>query len=530
MPKPVVLTRYLYIRDEVEIALINAIVTKRDFDEVIFWLSELYESGFREEVWSLIWRCFYDFYAVRNPRHESVYYRHYEEWRIDKNITHLIFVCKNLHIKSPDPSVFLFRMKVECEPLPKRVAITGRRPKWVSEFDAESQPFLISLDKNIQENILYYFKTLPIEILRENLTNFFKEKYAVTIDFDKVDTIWNGTRYDRRHIMMSLYFHMMMDEANINTGKMFVSVDDDEIEYWRDANTIEDDIPNYKVLTFKRDYPIPSMVGAFNLARYHIRQTDGFTELNKMLWYHWEYFAYRCPLWRRRIIEHSGEAVDERKRVGFSRYYDDADEEGEEGREGTREDDDSDDGAEVDTAPRKSSPTAVASSATTVAPATTTASTTAPIALSEPTDTLTADMAKLNISDSQSGTTATSSAQASVPSATTTPAPAPAPPKPKSNSGAGSPEKDNIGVEELRKNIKLAKEKNYKYCIETFYELYGYEPDEQSAETQDKVRGEGGSIEPSLLKSWLETAFDAEALNGFSDAIDVRYEYIGLSM
>jgi hypothetical protein len=528
MPKPVVLTRYLYIRDEVELAFINAIVSKADFDEVIFWLSELYESGFREEVWSLIWRCFYDFYAVKNPRQESVYYRHYEEWRIDKNISHLIFVCKNLHIKSADPSVFLFRMKVEGDPLPKRVPITGRRPKWVSEYDPEAQPFLVSLDKNIHDNILYYFKTLPVEVLRENLARFFKEKYAVVIDYDKVDTVWNGTRYDRRHILMAIYHHLMLDEAEINNGKMFVSVDDDEVAYWRDVNTIEEDIPNYRVLHYKRDYSIPKMVGAFNLARYHIKQTDGFTELNKILWYHWEYFAYRCPLWRKRIIEHSGEAVDDKKRVGFSRYYDDDE------QEAAESDDDSDDGIEADKKPTLGTKTPPQPASGAGAGAGTNEPTVIGINISgtgvttqstgeEPPIVIPIVGDGDDVSDPPSKTEGTKevSASASASSASSD-----------TSSEPDSPptENDNIGVEELKKNIKLAREKNYKYCIETFYELYGYEPDEQTGETQDKVRGEGGSIEPSTLQGWLEVVFEKERLGGFTDSPSVRYEYIGLSM
>lgn len=495
MPKSVVLTRYLYIRDEVELAFINALVSKSDFDEVIFWMSELYESGFREELWSLIWRCFYDFYAIKNPRQESAYYRHYEEWRIDKNISHLIFVCKNMHIKSADPSVFIFRMRVECDPLPKKTPITGRRPKWVSEFDHEAQPFLVSLDKNIQDNIVYYFKTLPVEVLRENLVRYFKEKYAVVVDFDKIDSVWNGTRYDRRHILMAIYHGLMIDEAEINTGNMFVSVDDDELSYWREVNTIEEDIPNYKVLHYKRDYAIPKMVGSFNLARYHIKQTDGFTELNKILWYHWEYFAYRCPLWRKRIIEHSGEAVDDKKRVGFSRYYDDSE-------ESASDEDISDEETKGGTGAQAQAPAASGAGEPILIPISN-------VQISP------ASAKAATKSDKKSGKRSSSEGSGS-------------------GSGSGSDdtqtENDNIGVEELKKNIRLAREKNYKYCIETFYEMYGYEPDEQTADTQDKVRGEGGAIEPSTLSAWLEATFDTERTGGFADSVGVRYEYIGVSM
>jgi hypothetical protein len=40
--------------------------------------------------------------------------------------------------------------------------------------------------------------------------------------------------------------------------------------------------------------PINKNIGCYNLERYNC-------DINKILWYHWEYFAYDCPLWKERF-------------------------------------------------------------------------------------------------------------------------------------------------------------------------------------------------------------------------------------
>ena len=70
MAKPV-LTRYLYIYDEVCLSLQQSIITKSSFDESIFWTSELFYSGYVLELWELIYKIYYNFYAIIYPKYEK---------------------------------------------------------------------------------------------------------------------------------------------------------------------------------------------------------------------------------------------------------------------------------------------------------------------------------------------------------------------------------------------------------------------------------------------------------------------------
>lgn len=62
-------TRYLFIKEEVRIALLLAILNKND--DAMFWAYELYYSGFKYELFHLIWKIYYDFFATLNPSFEQ---------------------------------------------------------------------------------------------------------------------------------------------------------------------------------------------------------------------------------------------------------------------------------------------------------------------------------------------------------------------------------------------------------------------------------------------------------------------------
>ena len=57
-------SRLLYDVSEIKSTLLNCIIGKSDNKEIIFWVNELYVSGFK--LWKFIWTVYYDFYAFFN--------------------------------------------------------------------------------------------------------------------------------------------------------------------------------------------------------------------------------------------------------------------------------------------------------------------------------------------------------------------------------------------------------------------------------------------------------------------------------
>ena len=61
------LTRLLYCKDEVELMIVYRLLQKQCLNEVLFWIAEYYYSGYTQEAWNLVFKCYYDFYAALNP-------------------------------------------------------------------------------------------------------------------------------------------------------------------------------------------------------------------------------------------------------------------------------------------------------------------------------------------------------------------------------------------------------------------------------------------------------------------------------
>jgi len=83
-----ILTRYLYIKEEVEVALMTCML-ELDSD-AIFWAYELYYSGFQQETFELLFKIYYYLFASLNPDIESFLQEKYNQWLASKDNAHII--------------------------------------------------------------------------------------------------------------------------------------------------------------------------------------------------------------------------------------------------------------------------------------------------------------------------------------------------------------------------------------------------------------------------------------------------------
>jgi len=103
--KPIIFTRYLYIKDEVEIALLLSILNKKD--ESIFWGYELYYSGFEQELFDLLWKIYYGFFATLNPSFEAYFLKKEKEWKKKKDHILVSTLIQDLLIRSFTCDIFM---------------------------------------------------------------------------------------------------------------------------------------------------------------------------------------------------------------------------------------------------------------------------------------------------------------------------------------------------------------------------------------------------------------------------------------
>ena len=157
-----IFTRFLYILDEVEYSFVDAMVHKRSLEEAYFWIAEYYFTEYYEEAWEIIWRLFYDFYAIINPKYEALIQEKYQGFAIED----IMFVVKQLHPLKINYSVFKLRNSDPSKPT-KRYG--GRIPSWAKE----NTDIVLSIHFNHIQNIAHYFSITPS-------TNYTKSSKAIS--------------------------------------------------------------------------------------------------------------------------------------------------------------------------------------------------------------------------------------------------------------------------------------------------------------------------------------------------------------
>ena len=129
-----ILTRYLYVYDEVGLSFVESILTHKSLDETLFWISELYHSGYSQKSWELLWFVYLDFYFVTYP----TFIKYLKQKHKTFSFPALLSVVYNLHaFKRITPFVFLLRL-LSCNRIKMKNPIQqsvykGRKPAWLLE-------------------------------------------------------------------------------------------------------------------------------------------------------------------------------------------------------------------------------------------------------------------------------------------------------------------------------------------------------------------------------------------------------------
>jgi hypothetical protein len=104
---PIIFTKNLYVKEEVEYALLSAILLNQK-ETAIFWGLELFYSGYRQEVFDYLWTIYYDFHASLNPSFEKYFIRKQRDQTMQPSHT-LATIITNLCPKSYTTEVYVLR-------------------------------------------------------------------------------------------------------------------------------------------------------------------------------------------------------------------------------------------------------------------------------------------------------------------------------------------------------------------------------------------------------------------------------------
>jgi len=346
------LTRFLYIKDEVELSLVTSLLKKQNLQECYYWTFELYYSGFDNEVVQLLWKIYFDFYYELNPCMEDYMLKKHSLWNVDKNMIHIASIVRNLFRLKSSPNAFILRQYTNDNSsnnnnnnniAPTIIYKTKTKIKWLSSYESKFHNLLLSMKHGHTANICYYIKLLidsgEVSDIRDVIMNFIKPT-IIQFDLDGVafERKWNSRLYKNDlHYLLAFIAHLQTPVSILNKCNVFVTPKEEDIDF---INKVENEpIPTikkgeivldqiYNTLSFKRYFKISETIGAFKkLSRWTISNSSA--DFLKQNWFHWEYYAANgCPLWFSRVEKFGGSFDHDKKEIVFpsdvnkERFYD----------------------------------------------------------------------------------------------------------------------------------------------------------------------------------------------------------------
>ena len=317
-----VFTQYLYIKEEVRIALLVSILNKSD--DAIFWAYELYHSGFKYELLNLIWKIYYDFFATLNPAYEAYLLKKYKELLLDADQIQdqiISSIIQDLLFRPFNSDIFVIRNICEnfvidiiyhhgSEIISHTVDASQNLTQWVANNDFRSiAQWILNLNKD-RINVFDIYN-ICLDIFEQDLKlnkNKLAKEFASAIKLNINPNI----------ILIAKIMTLFSKKVNLKNGRsVYINVEPEDIIPY-ESIIGSNDIKHYRIL--ERAY----MCGIDDFKHLSLfKLTRNKYNLKEEYWYHWEYHASFSPLWSKRISQFKGYPDYIKQKVIFQEDPDD---------------------------------------------------------------------------------------------------------------------------------------------------------------------------------------------------------------
>jgi hypothetical protein len=320
-----IFTRYLYIKEEVRLALLVSILNKSD--DAIFWAYELYYSGFKFELLNLIWKIYYDFFATLNPTYESYLLKKYKELILNDNENQEDKMCssiiQDLLFRPFNSDIFMLRNI--CENFEIDIIyhnesniehiedVHNNIMQWVVNEDLRSiAQWILNLNKDIKPVVIY---NICLDVFEKEFSIInCKQKAKLEKEFVSVIKL----NIDTNITLLSKIIQLISKKVELKKGRsIYINVEPEDIILYE---TIigSNEIKHYDIL--EKVY----ICGIDDLKHLSLfKLTRNKYNLQEEYWYRWEYHASFSPLWSKRIKQFGGYLDHIKKKVIFEEEPDD---------------------------------------------------------------------------------------------------------------------------------------------------------------------------------------------------------------
>ena len=274
------LTQLLYEATEVELSLLVAIVSRRPLLDVLFWTGELHCSGFGKRLWRLLWRIYYDFYAMSHPRFAQQLHALHTEYEDEPGLAPIARAACNLRSRQPRTEVFESRLYSN-----QRGKVLPRQ--FTSLVDLWSRGSLIEIGAFLRDT------DCSGEMLASSLVQSCPGR--------QLPFCLDNAAVDQMHAVLAAVASSRLPTSEVSSNFLLVDIPEDSVEAMESIGSF-DETTDYHYLTDRRYLGTDKRLGCFDLPRFQLTKP-----LTEHLWFHWEFYAYSCPLWQRRFVKHGAQ-------------------------------------------------------------------------------------------------------------------------------------------------------------------------------------------------------------------------------
>jgi hypothetical protein len=313
--KTIYLSDLLYDISEVKSSLLDCVIKKSSDKEIIFWVNELWVSGFKK-LWSFAWKIFYDFYAFGNQSRINTLIKIQEQYN---EVNQKYEKCKNTDVsigknydmikmkilcgvfiilKGFDPSciVFLLRNTITNQNL--LFEDISKYKKVYNKYDCKTDKeklFVCSMDKRSYKSIRINDCLYSIKVSEKILKKYIK----LYERFYNQSFIDNPYYKNKKHLLL---FYLVVSRNNFYRMDGQINELLIKNEKAMEINDIVDNLRNkthlsaFRYLKHNRLYEIHPMAGIqTSLSELSIEK-----KLN-LLRDEWLLYIYNSPIWKKRI-------------------------------------------------------------------------------------------------------------------------------------------------------------------------------------------------------------------------------------
>ena len=257
------LTIHLYPQRFAEISFLDSMISKRELKESLFWIYEVYNSGFCKDCFELIYECYFYFYALHNPSFITVIQVELKNWEKTGDKYIIGKLVKNLYPKKYNLDVFTLHYymnkdktntlkRYKKQEWEKKYGKNGMTLRYISKKDYRRA---VKRIKNINQN--------EMEVFTNDVIRYFRDE--VGIPTEKYKNLYQDISYDHPFIYLYVLYLIRIFELNIKSGEKKLKVSLSESE----KNSIDEysnhTMRNFKILKERREYGIAcEFIGLFD--------------------------------------------------------------------------------------------------------------------------------------------------------------------------------------------------------------------------------------------------------------------------